>query len=242
MNPKLNVLLVVTDEQRISEVGAYGKTPCMNPNLDRLANSSRVYENTYTSCPLCSPARGSVLTGQYPHSHGVTANTTDIGCSVSELNDTPRLLPRLLSKAGYSCGFNGKWHLGTPNGGHFGSTRQAALPSHFGFEGMDFPGHGGIGIDYPQYKEYLKANNLTVEIEVHNDMYPLPYGIWQEGPEAGVPHFITSYTISLMEEFRKRAKPFFMHHNFWGPHQPYFVPEEYLRLYDNIDIPEWGKF
>ena len=54
--------------------------------------------------------------------------------------------------------------------------------------------------------------------------------------------FITSYTISLMEEFKKRDKPFFMHHNFWGPHQPYFVPEEYLRLYDDIDIPEWESF
>ena len=60
MTKQFNILLIVTDEQRISEVGAYGETPCITPNLDKLASQSRVYKNTYTSCPLCSPARGSV--------------------------------------------------------------------------------------------------------------------------------------------------------------------------------------
>lgn len=239
---KFNVLLIVTDEQRITELGAYGSTSCKTPNLDKLAKQSVVYENAYTSCPLCSPARATIQTGLYPHSHGTTCNTSDIGCNAPELNDTPFLLPRVMMRNGYSCGFNGKWHLGTSNGNAFGSGREAALPSHFGYEGMDFPGHGGIGMNYPQYKKYLKDNSYTIDLDVKEDMAPLLYGSWKEGEEVGVPHFITDFTISLMEDFRKRNKHFFMLHNFWGPHQPYYVPEKYLRMYDGVSIPEWENF
>ncbi len=56
MRKQPNILLIVTDEQRISECGAYGKTSCNTPNLDKLASESHVFKNTYTSCPLCSPA------------------------------------------------------------------------------------------------------------------------------------------------------------------------------------------
>jgi arylsulfatase A-like enzyme len=207
-----------------------------------LAKESRVYENAYTACPLCSPARASILTGLFPHGHGITCNTENIGCNVSELNDSPTLLPRILSANGYSCGFNGKWHLGTSGGNSFGSGRKAALPSDFGYEGMDFPGHGGIGMNYPQYKKYLEDNSYSVNVEIKEEMLPLLYGSWKEGEEVGVPHFITDHTISLMEDFRKRDKPFFMHHNFWGPHQPYYVPEKYLRMYDDVEIPQWKNF
>ncbi|OGV36304.1 MAG: hypothetical protein A2020_07845 [Lentisphaerae bacterium GWF2_45_14] len=166
----------------------------------------------------------------------------DLGCNVPELNDSPSLLPRILSANGYVCGFNGKWHLGTAGGNAFNSGRRAALPSHFGFAGMDFPGHGGIGMGYPQYKQYLQDNSYSVNVDVKKDMEPLLYGVWQGDEKAGVPYFITDYTISLMEDFRKRDKPFFMHHNFWGPHQPYFVPEKYLRMYDDVMVPQWNNF
>jgi arylsulfatase A-like enzyme len=237
-----NILLIVTDEQRLSELGAYGSTPCKTPNLDRLAKQSVLYQNAFTSCPLCSPARATVLTGMYPHNHGITCNTTDIGCNVPELVDTPTLLPRLLTANGYSCGFNGKWHLGTSSGNFFGNGQKPALPSDFGFEGLDFPGHGGIGMGYPQYQQYLADNNYTVTVDVKKDMAPLLYGHWPEGEEVGSHHFITDYTISLMDDFRQRGKPFFMHHNFWGPHQPYYVPEKYLRMYDGVEIPPWENF
>ncbi len=44
----LNVLFILTDQQRISELGAYGDTPCLTPNLDRLAKESIVFDNAYT--------------------------------------------------------------------------------------------------------------------------------------------------------------------------------------------------
>ncbi|MBU0637992.1 MAG: sulfatase-like hydrolase/transferase [Planctomycetes bacterium] len=187
MSTRPNILLILTDEQRLTELAAYGETPCKTPNLDRLAQRSVRFTNAYTTCPLCSPARASVITGLYPHSHGVTVNTDDIGCNVSELIDSPRLLPRKLGAAGYRCGYTGKWHLGTARGNAFGSGRPAALPSHFGFVGQDFPGHGGGGFGYPEYQEYLRRHGFRHEVTGKLDTEPLTAGVLTGPVESTVP-------------------------------------------------------
>lgn len=55
-------------------MGAYGKTVCRTPVLDKLAAEGVLFENAYTSCPLCSPARASLITGEHIHAHGIGAN------------------------------------------------------------------------------------------------------------------------------------------------------------------------
>ena len=77
---KKNILMFVTDEHRLSGIGAYGNTPCKTPNIDKLAENGVIFENNYTSCPLCSPARASFITGQHIHTHGLTANECEMGC------------------------------------------------------------------------------------------------------------------------------------------------------------------
>ena len=135
----------MTDQQRLSAVSAYGQTPCQTPHIDRLAAEGTLFENAYTTFPLSSPARASVLTGLYPHAHGVTANIHEVACSVHELPDGPHLLPRRLQTAGYSTGYTGKWHLGTEHGQSFYGQQTPSLPSSMGLEGEDFGGHGGDG-------------------------------------------------------------------------------------------------
>jgi arylsulfatase A-like enzyme len=50
------------------------------------------------------------------------------------------------------------------------------------------------------------------------------------------------HTLELMDRFRQDARPFFLWHNFWGPHAPYFATTEYLGMYRNIEIPQWSNF
>lgn len=66
-----------------------------------------LFHNAYTTSAICAPARASVMTGLYPHKHGVIDNYTDIAEGVP-------LLSECMKEAGYFCGYAGKWHV-SPN-------------------------------------------------------------------------------------------------------------------------------
>jgi len=239
-----NILLILTDQQRLSAVGAYGDTPCRTPYIDQLAAEGVRFENAYTTCPVCSPARGTIMTGLYPHSHGITANIHELACSVHELVNRPSLLSRRLEKAGYSLGYTGKWHLGTDQTEIFGGQNQPSLPSNVGFEGHDFPGHGDGGYGTPQFQQYLAENNLPAGLKqwAHNTEPIRRAGELIGGTESSVAHFLAEHTISLIDDFADSDQPFFIWHNFWGPHEPYYAPREFLKWYEDVEIPTWSNY
>ncbi|MEC8405224.1 MAG: sulfatase-like hydrolase/transferase, partial [Verrucomicrobiota bacterium] len=85
-----NIILIVTDDQRwdatgfmqerMPSLGRIARFPWMRgstPNLDRLSEEGIHFDNGYGVYSLCSPARATMLTGQYPHKHGITNNQTD---------------------------------------------------------------------------------------------------------------------------------------------------------------------
>ena len=244
MAEAVNILLILTDQHRLSAVGAYGPTPCRTPNIDRLAAEGVRFENAYTSCPVCSPARATVITGLFPHSHGICCNVGDLGCSVNELQDSPALLSRKLQNAGYLLGYSGKWHLGTDETVLYGQRNRRSLPKDVGFEGHNFPGHGGGGFRYPEYQQYLAKNGFKDHVKPWAEQtYDFGDAGELEGPtESTVPYFLTENTISLMQQFSGQDRPFFMWHNFWGPHVPYYTTTEYVELYRNVEIPPWPNY
>lgn len=235
-----NILLVFTDQHRLSAVGAYGDTPCRTPNIDRLAAEGVRFETAYTTCPVCSPARGTVMTGLFPHAHGITSNVHNLGCAVHEIPDRPDLLSRRLQAAGYRCGYSGKWHLGDRQGTAFGAPAPTTLPQDVGFEGQNFPGHGGGGFRYPEYRQYLQDHGWTHEVDVWDKVWPC--GILEEGEAATVPYFLTEHTLGLMDRFTAHNDPFFIWHNFWGPHGPFFVPREFYDAMRDVPIPPWPNY
>ena len=246
MSNKPNILFIFTDQHRLSAVGAYGDTPCETPNIDRLAEEGILFENAYTVYPVCSPARGSVMTGLYPHSHGITSNIHEVGASVHELQDRHNLLPRRLQGEGYNTGYTGKWHLGTDKLKSFGQVNSPSLPSSMGFEGQDFQGHGGNGIGFPVYKNWLKQKGYE-EYQVkpwREDTDKIREGIRELDlpTEASVPYFLVDKTIELIEDFDGQDKPYFMSLNFWGPHSPYEATSEFVDMYRDKEIPPWPNY
>jgi arylsulfatase A-like enzyme len=239
-----NILLILTDQHRLSAVGAYGNTPCQTPHIDHLAAEGVQFDNAYTTCPVCSPARATIMTGQYPHTHGVTANIHELGCSVHELVDRPELLSRRLQAAGYSLGYTGKWHLGTDRQKAFDAPNQPSLPRDVGFEGHNVPGHGDGGFGMPEYQTYLKQHEFQHQPKPWgNDALQLRRAGELAGPEEStVAHFLTDHTISLIDSFARRDRPFFIWHNFWGPHEPYYAPTRFVDLYHDEDIPPWPNY
>ena len=67
-----NILLILTDDQKLDTVGCYGLNPlASSPNLDRLAAEGVRFTQAYCSAPQCVTSRRSIATGQYPHHNGV---------------------------------------------------------------------------------------------------------------------------------------------------------------------------
>lgn len=99
----MNILILWTDEQRADTLACYGNTTIGMPNLNALARQSTVFANAYCTSPVCTPSRGSVLTGLYPHHHGATMNNIPLG------PDVPTLVEHGSEHATH---YVGKWHLG----------------------------------------------------------------------------------------------------------------------------------
>ncbi|HEV2125731.1 MAG TPA: sulfatase-like hydrolase/transferase, partial [Chloroflexota bacterium] len=69
-----NILFICTDQHRFDALGCYGNRHIQTPNIDRLAAQGVLFERCYTPNPVCAPTRASIVTGRYPHAHGLWAN------------------------------------------------------------------------------------------------------------------------------------------------------------------------
>ena len=98
------------------------------PLKRRLAREGCNFASARTVLPICSPARASMLTGLYPHAHGITENDGRFGGRAG-LDPGDRLVHQPFREAGYRCGWFGKWHVD--------NHRSAA---DYGFEGFSLPG------------------------------------------------------------------------------------------------------
>ena len=99
-----NLVFVFADQWRAQAAGYAGDPNIETPNLDRLSGESINFSNAVSGCPVCCPYRASLLTGQYPLTHGVFLND-------APLADQEQSIARIYNEAGYDTGYIGKWHL-----------------------------------------------------------------------------------------------------------------------------------
>jgi arylsulfatase A-like enzyme len=123
-----NVLFILADEWRAQATRYNGDVNVQTPVLDRFAAQSVSFDTAVSGTPVCCPYRASLLTGQYPLTHGVFINDV-------ELKPNGVTMGEAFTKAGYRTGFIGKWHLyGSPDGKY--GRRLAYIPpeKRFGFD------------------------------------------------------------------------------------------------------------
>lgn len=215
--PTPNILLIQADQHRADCIGATGHPFIQTPNLDRLIAEGVNFTHAFTPIPLCTPARTSLLTGQWPMQHGVITNPdAEAGRA---LNPNTATFSQLLRDAGYFLGCVGKW----------GVDLQRS-PTHFGF-------HVYVSErDYGKQRQQLglppkpTTNRWFGETDPHIT------------PEQSQLAWGADMTIQLLRHATQQEGPFFIRWDPSEPHLPNVVPEPYASLYPPATIPPWPNF
>ncbi len=120
-----NVVLIISDDQGWRDYGFMGHEVVQTPNIDELARRSLVFEHGYVPAPLCRPSLASIVTGLYPHQHGVVGNDVDPKRRAEsdlplreQFHRHPSLVRELVAN-GYLAHQSGKWWEGSYQDGGF---------------------------------------------------------------------------------------------------------------------------
>jgi arylsulfatase A-like enzyme len=213
-----NIVLIISDQFRWDCIGAMGLNPMnLTPNLDAMARQGVMFRSAFCNQPVCAPARASMFTGQYPSKHGVWKN----GIPISPQSTT---IASVLTQAGYSANYIGKWHLA----GNNGQGDQENL-------GPVSPQYRGGFLNLWQASNVLERTSHSYEGDLYDgDGRPLHF--------AGI--YRTDYMTQLAQKFLRSAKsPFFLTVSYLEVHHQndldrFVPPKEYEGRYKNPFVPQ----
>ena len=212
-----NLLIIHTDQLSSWAISAYapqliqtpnyGKILVETPHIDSLAKEGAIFYNFFTNSAVCTPSRGCLVTGRYPHAHGAYRNNI-------EMNRDEITIARILNSHGYETGYTGKWHLdGEPKPGWVGPDRS------MGFTDCRFMFNRG------HWKKIVE--------EIDGDPNVSPYTVIGD-QKTYTTDWLTDKTIEFIK--RSRNQPFFFMVSIPDPHTPFTVREPYMTMYDPEDM------
>jgi hypothetical protein len=196
-----NVLMIMVDDMRTDELQ-------WMPNVQKyLAKKGATFANGFASFPLCCPARASVLTGLYPHNHGVWSHKPPWGFSSLDDHDT---VPVWLQRAGYHTTYLGKYLNGYGNqpkpGETEGKSTDYCPPGwdlwRASIDGGLPPSNPDEGSTYRYYDTTLNDNcdgYVSLEHEYQTTAYD-------------------RLTRDQLKENAEEGRPFFSYVSFTAPH------------------------
>lgn len=205
-----NIILIVTDDQGIGDIGYTGNPYIKTPVLDSLASSAYILENFYVS-PVCAPTRSSLLTGRYSVRTGIH-DTYNGGATMASEEIT---IAEILGNNGYKTAMFGKWHLG---------DNYPFRPSDQGFQESLYHPSGGIGQVGDINNYYKFDSSYFNSVLYHNNELLESNGYCSD--------VFTDFAIKFIE--KKRNFPFFLYLSFNAPHTPLQLPGEYYEMYRNL--------
>lgn len=130
---KPNVVIIYADDLGYGDLSCYGAQEVQTPNIDGLLEHGVRFTNGYSTSAVCTPARYSLLTGEYPFRNPDTHILQ--GNAASIISKEQFTLPKLFRSKGYRTGIVGKWHLGL---GEFAFDWNGEIPSTLQDVGFDY--------------------------------------------------------------------------------------------------------
>lgn len=214
-----NIVMFLTDQLRRDALGCYGNEICQTPYLDQLAEEGIRFDQAYTTSPVCSPARASLMTGLYPHNHGVMINTHIGPAWTRGLSTEVPTFSSLLKDVGYDLDYAGKWHV-----------HQDLGPEEFGFD-RHVLNRGS--------NEVVPGSEITVEFP-GRQMNVAGTSVLPK--EQNRTWTVTDQGIAMMRERAGGDRPFFLRIDATAPHFANIVPEPYASMYEPETILPWPNF
>lgn len=196
----LNVLFFFVDDLR-PNLGCYGDTSAITPNIDALAKSGVVFTKAYCQQAVCNPSRTSLLTGLRPDEAGVADLETHFRDKVPQVTTLPQLFKN-----------NGYLTLGTGKVYH-------SIPYI-----IDSPSWTRPVPDYNVYAYALPENLVEYGRQTTYESADVEDTAYPDGISA-------QNAIRYLEEAKYTKKPFFIAVGFTKPHLPFCAPKKYWDLY-----------
>jgi len=208
---KPNIVLVTTDQQRFDSCGPAAPPWMRTPHFDLLCRQGVRFDAAYSDCPLCVPARVSIMNGQYSCTHGMTTNG-----STSDVLDRETTLPARLRELGYQTCAVGKMHF----------TPQRA---RHGFDELILPD------DY--YREMARSGRASQPMRHGMGQNELEPAMATVSEAETLTSWIAERCVDYILDRRDPTVPFFLWCSFSKPHPPFDPPEPYYSMYRDCDMP-----
>jgi len=218
MKQRPNVLLFITEQHRGDCLGIENHPVLMTPNMDAIAGAGVRFARAYSNCPTCIAARRTILSGQFPATHGMVGYQEAVPW---EIEDT---LPAVLARAGYETAWIGR------------SMHQYPSDKSFGFEHVIRFG-GGSGDAYMEYFQERRPDDwegIFGTGVMNNDWTARP---WHLEEDLHPTNWTVHEALRFLEN-RDQGRPFFMVVSFTSAHPPLLPPAFYLERYIRTGVPD----
>ena len=254
---KPNILLIMTDQQAWNAVGYAGNKIIKTPNLDRLAREGTNFSQAVTPCPVCAPARTSILTGRLIETTTIRGNN-----DIKSADCYYPTFDEILAKRGYITEVYGKFHspehmarvyMNPPVKGMTGTDpiikwekiysnflkenfpKRALKPGEF-YETSFYGGTVPYRLDLTdRYYKYIKSG-IIPETELEKPLSQADvHGVLDLPAEFTITAVQGKQTIEALE--RLKNKQFILTASFHCPHVPITPSEPYASMYKAANMP-----
>ena len=224
--PKPNFVVIFCDDLGYGDLGCYGSTKNRTPNIDQLSREGMRFTDFYSSSPVCTPSRASLMTGCYPRRVGMHEDFTGhwvlIPRSRRGLNAEEVTVAEALKTQGYATACIGKWHLG---------DQPEHQPTRHGFDQY-------YGIPYSNDMQQLKRGDPPLPLVQQEKVIEAP------ADQATLTQRYTEQAIAFIKA--NHSNPFFLYLPHTFPHLPLFASPAFHgksangRYGDSVEEIDWS--